>query len=303
MNNKENNVKTEKAKETLSNFWQKTSNVGKKAADGAKTFAEQTKKNIYDAQAKKYVSITRNEFFSEDFTSPKIIKIVDDLANRKFVTDDDAIGWIEVYENIKVLHMYVGFASNSNLLFIPAIKIENVYYAHEFCDNNFIDVNHIFKKTMDEKVAELEKIAYDLGARGCSVEIVESDNSSKGTIVGVKVGKAEMPIGGEAGFNKKYVKIIRGKTTSHWDGCDILKQPQLKWFEHNENIKNLIEMRFSDRNNIKSKMYELSGLTSVTMEKNVAGVIDSLSGLKGNVSMKSKSEEEHNSVLIYEIEF
>ena len=38
-------------------FMNKTVEVGKKAVDGAKNFAEQTQKNIHDQQAKKYTAI------------------------------------------------------------------------------------------------------------------------------------------------------------------------------------------------------------------------------------------------------
>ena len=48
MENKDKNERTEKAKEAFANIWQKTSsagkNVGKKAAEGVKAFADQTKK-------------------------------------------------------------------------------------------------------------------------------------------------------------------------------------------------------------------------------------------------------------------
>ena len=122
----------EKAKEKFSSFWQKTSDIGKKAAEGAKAFAEQTKKNIHEAQAKKYTAVTSDEFNSEDFKLPNIIEIVDDSANRNFITDDKAIGWIEKHEDVDVLHMYSFFAKESKLKFIPVPQRENVY-----CKDNF----------------------------------------------------------------------------------------------------------------------------------------------------------------------
>ena len=303
MDNKEKNDRVEKTKDTFSNFWQKTSNVGKKAAEGARAIANQTKKNIHDAQAKKYFSVTEKEFTDVNFSVPNIIKVVDDLSNRKFITCEDAIGWIEKFDDIDVLHMYVEFAKKCGLQFIPVLKKDGVYCVYKFDINKFIDVNDVFKITTDEKVAELEKVACDLGAKSCSIEIVESDSASKGTSVGFKVGNAETSIGIEGESNKKIRNVIRGKTTVRWNGSDMPKQPYLSWFAHNESIKNLIDMRLGDRNAIKSKCYELSGLSFVTMDKKIAGVIDNISGLKGNTSMGNKVSKELNSVLMFEIEF
>ena len=46
-NNKNDNTKNEKQKDAFSNFWQKTSDISKKAMEGAKTFAEQTKLHVF----------------------------------------------------------------------------------------------------------------------------------------------------------------------------------------------------------------------------------------------------------------
>ena len=104
--------KNDKTKETLSNLWQKTSDIGKKAAEGAKALAEQTKQNIHNAQAKKYLPVISKEFKNKSFNLPSIIKIVDDTSNRSFISDDDAIGWIEKYDDVDVLHLYYGFIKN-----------------------------------------------------------------------------------------------------------------------------------------------------------------------------------------------
>ena len=42
--NNSNNEKNERAKDAFSNFWKTTSDISKKAVEGAKEFAEQAKK-------------------------------------------------------------------------------------------------------------------------------------------------------------------------------------------------------------------------------------------------------------------
>ena len=110
MDIKEKNEKAEKAKETFSGLWQKTSNVGKKAAEGAKAIAEQTKKNIYDSQAKKYIVVTQKEFFSEDFTVPKVIKTLYASA----VKEKDNMCFVDVYEQPKEKTIYILSVTDEN---------------------------------------------------------------------------------------------------------------------------------------------------------------------------------------------
>lgn len=208
MNKKENN-KTEKAKETLSNFWQKTTDISKKAAEGAKAIAEQTKKNIHESQAKKYTPVIESEFFNADFRLPNIIKIVDDSANRNFITCDDAIGWIEKHEDVDVLHMYAEFVAKCGISFIPISQIDNVYCKDHFDVRKFINSNQFFEKTTEEKIAELEHIAYNLGAKSFSVEIVETDYSNNTKNLSIN---ANVSLGG--GISSSKGRMQSGKNTT-----------------------------------------------------------------------------------------
>ena len=298
MDKNEKNTKNERNKEAFSNFWQKTSDITKKAADGAKSFAEQTKKNIYDAQAKKYTPVTAKEFKSKSFDIPNIIKIVDDSANRKFVTCEGAIGWTEKHEGIDVLHMYGDFVKKCGIQFIPLPQQDNVYCKHNFDSSTFINSNQVFGKATEEKLSELSNIAFCLGAKIFSVEIVETDielNSKKMS--------ANTKASIDAGFSSKSNKAQSGKNITRFEGSRAPKRPTLKWFAHDDNIKNLIEMRCSEEACIKSSTLELKGSSSATMSVKIACALDNLLGSKANFSMESQVAKEHSNILIYELEF
>ena len=286
----------EKAKEKFSSFWQKTSDIGKKAAEGAKAFAEQTKKNIHEAQDKKYTAVTSDEFNSEDFKLPNIIEIVDDSANRNFITDDKAIGWIEKHEDVDVLHMYSFFAKESKLKFIPVPQRENVYCKDNFDSNKFINANQVFGKATEEKLAELKHIAYSLGAISCSFEIVEADRNSSS-----KAGKTTG--GSEIGKTSEEKNMQSGKTIAHFQGNDKPKRPTLKWFAHDDNIKLLIKMRCADINSIKSERMELKGSSTEAVSRKIACAVDDILNIKGGFSLESQAIREYSNILIYEIEF
>ena len=291
--------KQEKAKETFANVWKKASDAGKKAAEGAKAFAEQTKKNIHEAQAKKYTPVTAKEFKSKSFNMPNIIEIVDDSTNREFITCDGAIGWIEKHEDVDVLQMYSDFVKKSNLQFVPVPQRDNVYCKDNFDALVFINSNQVFGKATEEKLAELENIAYCLGAKACSVEIVETDNE-----VNSKSKNIVLPTtSAEASTTSKKSKTQSGKTVSLFQGNNTPTKPILKWFAHDDNIKRLIEMRCADSNSIKSKILELKGASSATMSRRIACAIDDVANVKGGISMEKQALKEHSNLLIYEIEF
>ena len=296
--NNDKNDRNEKAKEAFSTLWKKTSDISKKAAEGAKEFAEQTKKNIYDAQAKKYTPVSARELKSKNFDIPNIIDIVDNSANRKFITDKNAIGWIEQHENVDVLHIYDAFVKHCDIVFVPVPQRDNVYCKDNFDFKKFINVNQFFEKATEEKLAELSNIAYCLGAKNCSVEIVEAEKQTSSLIIQTTVkGLGETSTSSTtARSNTK-----SGKRLSSFEGHDEPKMPMLKWFAHDENIKGLIEMRFNKA--IKSTVLELKGSSSATMSRKLACAIDNVMNIKGKLSMDANAIKEHSKILLFEIEF
>lgn len=287
-----------KAKAMFSNAFKKVSDIGKKTIEGAKSFAEQTQKNIHDQQAQKYIPITKEEFNDESFQIPSIIKINDDSANREFVESEDAIGWIEQHKNVPVLHLYDSFVKNCRLTFVPFAQKDDVYCVDKFKTDTYITAREVFGKATKEKLAELSNIAFLLGAKSCSVEILEaeSDMDSGNLKMGIK------GVGTFGGVAKSAVsKKQSGKTTTDFEGHDNPQPPDLKWFAHEDNIKWLIEMRC--KRAIKSHILELKGSSSTTISKSIACAMDDVLGAKTNLSMEKEALKEYNDILVFEIEF
>ena len=320
MNQNEKNEKNEKAKETLSNIWQKTADVSKKAAkgiqQGAKTLSEQAKEAKINQETKKrnkqiekYHPITAKEFKSKDFNVPNVIEIVDDAVRRDIEVCEGAIGWIEKHKGVEVLHLYDEYVKKSGLQFIPVDICDNVYYVDAFDRNRFINVNNVFSKTNEEKLAELEQIAFCLGAKSCSVEIVEGESEESSSTMTANVS-SPVKVKSNAQTKSKSKKNQHGKAVSRFTGHDSPKTPTLKWFAHDDSIKALIEMRCADVNSIKARTLELKGSSSATMSVKVGVAIDAVLGGKGKgkgngggMSMESQAIREHNNHLLFEVEF
>lgn len=290
--------KQEKNKEGFANAWEKARDFGKKAVSNTKKFVDQTKESIHEQRAKKYTVVTQKEFKSKSFERPKIIRIEDDLANRDFVENPEAIGWIELHKDVQVLHMYSHFVKKCGIAFVPVSQSESVYCQDNFDPQKYINANQVFGKSTEEKLAELNNIAYSLGAKSCSIEITNSETESNSRQVNLKIkGNSSTSIGS----NNKNSNEQTGKTISRFEGHDNPVRPALKWFAHDDNIKSLIEMRCNKA--IKSNVLELKGSSCASMSSKIACAIDDILKIKGSLSMENQVIKEHSDILIFEIEF
>lgn len=285
-------------KEAFANAWKKTLDFGKKAVDGTKKIVDQTRENIHDQKAKKYVAVSSKEFKSKKFEIPTIIRIEDNFANREFIENDDAIGWIENHKDIPVLHMYESFVKKCGITFIDMPQREHVYCKDYFEFDKYINANQFFGKATKAKSAELHNIAFVLGAKKCSIEVVEKDVQKDSRQLKINVsGAAPVSNAGESSTsNMQSVKNV-----SEFEGHDNPKQPELKWFAHDENIKNLIKARLDKA--IKSTSLELDGASAETMSRSVACALDDILKVSGNASFEKQSVREYNNTIIFNIEF
>ena len=308
-NNEEMNTNEEKSekKNAFSSAWKKTVNFGKKAAEtvqkGAEVVSEQTKKTLHEQKLKKYNPLFPKNFKSKDFKLPYIIEIVDEAVRRNVDVCEGAIGWTEVVNDTEVLYLYDDFVKKSGIRFLPTEKCNCVYCADTFDKNCFIQFDCIFGRASEEKLAELENIAYLLGAKSCSIEVVEADMKSDFQKSKVGVGMSKTALGNESVATNKYGSTQSGRKTTYFNGHNEPQRPELKWFAYDNNIKQLIEMRCNDIGSVKSTFFELSGTSSATMTQKAAQTIDKLLKISGSRSMESQVIKEYSKKLVFEIEF
>ena len=286
-------------------IWNKTANIGKKVLlgvrSGAKMVTEHTKKNIREKQLKKYNPLTAERFQSENFNIPNIIEIVDDAVRRDIEVCEGAIGWTDTVNGVEVLHMYDEWVKNSGLSFVPFAKCDSVYCIDNFDRTKFVNSENVFERATSEKIAELENIAYCLGAKNCSIEIVEENAKTQSSALKISVENNSSNTGNSACSHDQSRQ--RGKNISYFEGNKEPSAPSLKWFAFDDNINGLIEMKCNGNNAIKSKIIEISCITATTMSQKAAGAIDKLLKVKASMSMEKKVIKEHCSKLIFEVNF
>ena len=307
-----------KGTEKASNVFQKAATTGKKVAEGvqsgAKDIADKTKNEMYQQKMKKLNPLFLEKYNSEAFNLPNMIHIVDDAVRRDIPECKGAIGWLSKEDNIEVLHLYDEAVEMSGIQFVPMATCDAIYYVDNFDRNRFIRIDSIFSKANTERLAELEYIAYSLGAKSFSVEIEETirEVESKKSKVSLKEGlniksvKVSSTEKTETDFENRQTVKMKATGVIKLEGHNTPKRPELKWFKYDDSINGLIEMRCGNENIIKSKRLELAGAVSATMSLSTAKSIENAIGkigVGGNYNIEKQALKENNSVLIYEIEF
>lgn len=311
-------IDTKKGAEAVTEAIRKASDFGKKVAvgvqAGAKEITDRAKDESYIRRKKKYNPIFKEQYESSEFNVPNMIVIVDDAVRRGIDVCEGAMGWLSNQGGTEVLFLYDEDVEFSGIRFIPTATCDAVYYVDNFDRNNFININNLFERAHDERMAELVHIAYSLGAKRCSIELSESSSESGvkkkkleiGEALKIKASNAHSKEESESNLAHKEKSQRRGKITVEFSGSDIVKKPDLKWFKHNETIKKLIDMRCEDTNSIKTKTLFLEGSSFATMSQKTAYAIDnaiSKMEIKGSMNMQQQATKEQHSKLIFEIEF
>ncbi len=329
-----NNEEKQNGKEKFSNILQKASDIGKKVADnvqkGTQALAEKAKNDQYDRRMKKYNPLFPKEFKSKNFHLPNIIQIIDDATIRDIDVCQGAMGWRKKINGTEVLFLCDEAVKASGISFIPAVTCDAIYYVDNFDRNRYIKTDCIFSKAHEERMAELKHIAFTLGAKKFTAEIVEiekvretnTQRSSGKVNIKADFAVSEKNVSAESTqthcltneTHQQNNAQISGKVYAVFEGSDNPQRPTLKWFSHDEMIKGLIEMRCSNKNAIKSEELKLEGTASATMSRttacNLDGVLtaiyDSTQAKQtrfSSTSMEQQATREHSSKLIYTVEF
>lgn len=284
-------------------------------AKGAKELSEKAKVDSYNRRMKKYNPLFPEEYHSDEFFVPNIIQIVDDAVRRDIDVCKGAIGWRGKKKGVEVLFLYDEYVNNCGLCFVPKPTCNDIYYVDPHDKKRFIKIEQIFQQAHEEKLAELENIAYCLGAKMCTIEIEEQE---------IQHDKKQLKADAKQGINFDDIEASRtehleanaqldnkihctSKNVTKFKGNDEICMPTLKWFEHDESMKNLIEFRCRGGNAIEEKTLTLRGSSSATMSRSAAASVDTAISefgmAKQGYSIEAKSVKECSQTIRYHLEF
>ena len=291
--------------------------VGKAAGKSAfaiKTAATDLAGKIKDenikSKLKKLNPLFPEEYRSEEFHLPNLIVIVDDAVRRDEALCEGAIGWRSTVKEVEVLYLYDEFVPKSGLRFIPTATCDTAYYVDPHDKLQFIRIDSLFERTHQEKLAELSNIAYCLGAKRYSVEMqVESTKkAASNSKVSAKFGIKKFDVGSEVNCQAKNTSGSESKTLANVEFSEAREpvEPTLRWFEHDNYIRELIRQRCSGIGGMRSMDIELSGSDYATMSASTSVKVDAAVckiGLTSNAKIEASSAEERSHKMLFHIEF
>lgn len=283
------------------------------AKDGVQTISDKTHKYAdkmaeknYGARIKKYNPLFPEKYNDVQFNLPNMVRIVDDAVRKDIDVCVGAIGWLSDEKNVEVLHLYDEAIEFSGLQFLPTPTCDSVYYVDPHDRKTFINIDTYFSNMQQERLAELQHIAFSLGAKEYSVEMIEETAESSNTD-NVAAGKAQAIKADLSDYKKQNITTqshIAAKAT--FAAGRKPTRPTLCWFANDNNIVNLINMCCSENNEtgIKSYSFELNSSCAQSMSSATAVKIDAaIKGMGANSNFNSESTKEHSRKMIFHIVF
>ena len=311
-------IDLQKGKERVGNVVGKAANLGLKAVDGAatrvQTFAEKVQSDNLKAQLKKYNPVFPSQYNDTSFNLSNLIVIVDDAVRKDIEACKGAIGWKAQVKGVEVFYLYDEAVATSGIRFIPAAVCDSIYYMDVHDRKSFVRLDSYFDRMRESKLAELQHIAFSLGAKKYSVEMIET-SSEKRTInqngsISKKDSRGDTPVtintAEESSLSEGNKSHREALAQAEFEGDMKPTQPVLRWFVHDDNINNLINMRCSGENQMNVYQIVIRGSDYASMAASTAAKIDAAVGglgLSATFSMQSNVIEERSKVMRFRIEF
>lgn len=303
-----------KTADTISDALQKTADFGKKTAVSVKTttatMLENAKVASHARQLKKYNPLFPEQFRNTDYHLPNVIIIVDDAVRREIKVCKGAIGWTGKVKDVEILYLYDEAVAESGINFIPSATCDSVYYTDDVSRSRYIRTDKFFEKIHEEKIAELEHIAYSLGAKCCRIALVaslankeeqSSEMEASAKANGVSNSESRSQYLSENSHHQQAGELI-----TKFQGTRTPKRPELKWFAHDDTLNRLIDMCCAGEC-LESRDLTLSSSSSFSMSKKVAVAIDTAvengGTINGSGSMSKQIDREQHSKFHFYIEF
>lgn len=310
-------VNLKKGSESLKRALNRAESAGKTIASAAKDGAQilsqraqllsdKVQKINYESRMKRYNPLFPEQYRDPHFNLPNLIAIVDDAVRKNIDVYEGAIGWINKESGTEVLYLYDEAVAFSGLNFIPAATCDCVYYVDPHNRKQFINVDCYFASMQESKLAELQHIAYSLGARRYWVEMTEYSNERQNSSQRAALNSPQIKTSESHEYEQHAAKQSKSLAEATFSGKREPVAPELCWFAHDNNVKNLIQMRCfeKDTNVIETYNIELSSSNAASMSVNTAIKIDAAlkrMGVNGNFNMHST--EEHNRRMFFKLEF
>ncbi len=303
--------------ETKDSLQKAGSTVGKAAGksavaikSAAADLADKIKEESIKSKLKRLNPLFPEEYRSKSFHLPNLVVIVDDAVRRNEPLCKGAIGWRNTVKDVEVLYLYDEFVPECGLRFIPTATCDTAYYVDPHDRQQFIRVDSLFERTQQEKLAELAHIAYCLGAKRYSVEMQEETSlkTALQTKADAKFGFRKIGVTTSENQQKSNTSGSTNKSLANVEFTEARDpvEPTLRWFTHDNYIRELIRQRCNGDGGMRTVDIVLSGSDYSTMSASTSVKVDAAVckiGLDSNAKIEASSAEERSHKMIFHVEF
>lgn len=283
----------------------KATNSAKDAVDKIKINLDQRKQEN-DLKSLKPVFVS--DLNNNNFFISKLIRLTKmDTKHAESKVCQGSIGYKEIHGGLEILNIYRDNLNLFDLSFFPN-KDSELYYVDPSDRNKYIDLEKYFVQLKQERISELERIAYDLGAKHFKVIYKEQNTSSEKNNINQKNELKKRK-------NKVDIDVKINESTDEFCFIEIAaqsdfvghkpKKPLLRYLKDEPHISNLIEMRMNE-DPITHKKMEINFIESSGIKINDAIKIDmALKAMKfqNNTSIVKEVKKESRRLFEYEIDF
>lgn len=280
--------------------------MGCAVKSGAQALIKNAAKQKLVFEEKSLQPIFASQFTEQSFRLPPFIRVAPiDKKHAESEVCKDSIGYSSQVKGFPMVTLFSESVPSLGLNFFPDHNYE-FYYVDPSDHNTYIALDQYFAHLKEACVAELRKIAQDLGAKHFRVTYKEEQATFSQRKVKAR-GKAAAVAAADNEYNisEKKFSTVEIAAESTFPGHAPSK-PQLKYLRRNSNIQSLIDMRMDASSPLLHDKYTISLSSSSGISEKEALNIDAvLKGLKciGNASVAAEVKSECRKSLDYEIDF
>ena len=279
--------------------------TAKNTYDTVKTNLDQ---NQQDRDLKNLRPIFESTLSDTDFFVSKLVRITTiDKKHAESKVCQNAIGHIDTYGGLEVINIYRDKAKYFGLTFFPNNDAE-LYYVDPTDHERYIELDNYFSQLKNERISELERIAFDLGAKHCKVLYKEQTISSSKVNVNhkSKLNIHKSGANSDIDINVSADKFCSVEIAAQSDFIGHKPQePVLRYLKHEPHILNLIDLRMNEAP-ITHKKMEIKLIESSGIKTNDAVKIDAAikaMRFESRTSIVAEVNQESQRSFEYEIDF
>ena len=292
-----NDIEGEDVAEAADKAMKKVSSVYEGMKTGGAQLGEKIAKAKREADLKKLQPIFAEDLGTPDFTMSRLIRLT--RMDRRRASSEvcrGAVGHDSAPRDVRVVNLYTDHLSRFGLTFYPDAGSE-IYYVDPSDRTKYIALDVYFEYMKAVRIAELRRIAEDLGARHFRITYREEKRALTRK-PGISAAATDLERLDASGASSEVA------AEADLPGHPPVR-PALAYLRKDPAVQALIDLRFSPGSVPSQRVLIRLGDSSGMREKEAARIDAALDAMKcaGNATVTSEAQSESRRYLEYEIDF